>query len=489
MKAAIYIRVSTERQSEEGYSMEAQHDLLMDLLNRKGMELYRVYSDPGISGKTMSKRPGMQQLLTDLRAGKFEAIMVHKLDRLSRNLGDLYDFIALVNKLNTRLVIASLGSEEIDTISPMGKAFLYFNGIFAEIYSDNLREETLKGLTKKMSNGGLHMSVAPLGYEFEIDDQGRYKLDSDGNKILSIVSHEAALVREVFELYLQGKGVVWIAKHMNGHSRGKKGGVWDSKYVKIVLVNRTYRGQNHFKPADWDESRRIITEGAHVGIISPEDFDNVQKMMIRKSKGQMSKSSYDYPYGGIVRCEKCGATYIGNSSKQKLKDGSFRLYKSYRCRNAYSNNTCDAPSISEKALNQELFKSLRVTSEKVQEKRSNNSGKMDRKKLQKEIDLSNRRRKNWMMALGDGKLEPSDYASLMDEEEARISKLTEEFQEESLYVNEHSEEEIKDMMVNLKDNWDLIEADIQKQLIQSMFRKITIKKESNGWEIVDVLTV
>lgn len=78
MKAAIYIRVSTERQ-EEGFSLEAQHDILMELLEKKGMELYRVYSDPGISGKTMKMRPGIQQMLTDMKAGRFEAILVHKL--------------------------------------------------------------------------------------------------------------------------------------------------------------------------------------------------------------------------------------------------------------------------------------------------------------------------------------------------------------------------------------------------------------------------
>ncbi|MFP3534086.1 recombinase family protein, partial [Burkholderia sp. SIMBA_042] len=90
------------------------------------------------------KRPGVQQMITDMRAGKFEAILIHKLDRLSRNLGDLYTFIDLINKLNVRLIIAAQGSEEIDTRSPMGKAFLFFSGIWAQIYLENLREETLK---------------------------------------------------------------------------------------------------------------------------------------------------------------------------------------------------------------------------------------------------------------------------------------------------------------------------------------------------------
>ncbi|MGF6357152.1 site-specific DNA recombinase [Paenibacillus sp. 4624] len=481
MKAALYIRVSTDRQNEEGFSMEAQHDILMELLEKKGMELYRVYSDPGISGRTIKKRPGIQRLIADMKEGKFDAVLVHKLDRLSRNLGDLYEFIALINKLNKRFVIASLGSEEIDTQSPMGKAFLYFNGIFAEIYSDNLREETLKGLTKKMKNGGLHMSKAPLGYDIEVIDDERK---------LVINEYEAGLIKEVFRMYLSGKGVVSIAKHMNGHSRGKEGGVWDSKYVRIVLQNHTYTGHNHFKPVLWEESKRIITPGEHEPIISMEDFLKVRKMMERRGEGHMAKHSYDYPYGGIVKCGLCGATYIGNASRQTLAGGTVRVYRSYRCRNQYSNKTCDAPGISEHQLQQLIFEKLQITNKKLQDKKTSAQAKSDQRLLQKEIEVSNRRRKNWMLALGDGKLSADDYANLIDEEEARMKAITAQYEEkEDYYINELSTEEIKEMMANLKENWVLIEPETQKLLVQSMFRQIVIKKESARWTIPQMLTV
>lgn len=481
MKAAIYIRVSTDRQADEGFSLEAQHDLLMEVLERKGMELYRVYSDPGISGKTMKKRPGIQQMITDMKSGRFEAILVHKIDRLSRNLGDLYDFIGTINKLNTRLVIASFGSDEIDTLSPMGKAFLYFQGIFAEIYSDNLREETLKGLEKKMRKGGLHMSRAPLGYNIEYDEEG--------NRRLVINEVEAKLIRDVYKKYLEGKGVVWIAKHMNSYSRGKEGGVWDSKYVKDVLKNRTYLGQRHFKPDQWEEDRRIITEGAHEAIITQEEYNKVQKMMSRKKEGYMSRTSYDYPYGGIVKCGDCGATYIGTSTSQKLKDGTKKHYRAYRCRNHYTNGTCNAPSIQETKLNEIVFEKVMITSNKIQEKKDNPKARSDKRMLAKEVETSNRRRKNWMMALGDGKLSPDDYSSLIDEEEIRMKEIYSQFNDEDLYVNEYAIEQIKELMVNIKDNWDLLEPDTQKEFIQSMFRKIEIKKESDNWGIVDLLPV
>ncbi|MNE64834.1 hypothetical protein D3C80_1602690 [compost metagenome] len=101
-----------------------------------------------------------------MKARRFEALLIHKLDRLSRNMGDIIAFIDMVNKLDIRLIIAAQGQEEIDTRSPMGKAFLQLNGIWAELYINNLSEETRKGLEKKAQKGGRHMSRPPLGYEF-----------------------------------------------------------------------------------------------------------------------------------------------------------------------------------------------------------------------------------------------------------------------------------------------------------------------------------
>src|SRR5690606_21333365 len=262
---------------------------------------YKVYSDPGVSGGSF-KRPGIQMLINDMKAKKFDTLLIHKLDRLSRNIGDLYQFIDLINKLDVRLIIASQGSEEIDTRLPMGYAFLFFSGIWAHIYLDNLREETLKRQIKKAQKGGRHMSRPALGYTF----------DSEYN--LHIVEDEAKLVRTVFDLYLSGQGVVKIAKHMNTFSRGKEGGKWDSKSVRNIITNPTYAGYNHFKPAHWSDLQRIITNGDHEPIVTKDEFKQAQTYIERRTNKHMSKTSYHYPFSGIVRCGKCGATYTGNSS-------------------------------------------------------------------------------------------------------------------------------------------------------------------------------
>lgn len=470
MKAAIYTRVSSQMQVEDGFSLEAQHDILMDLLEKKGLQLYRVYSDPGVSGGSF-KRPGVQMMIQDMKAKKFDTILVHKLDRLSRNLGDLYGFIDLINKLDCRLIIAAQGSEEIDTRSPMGKAFLFFSGIWAQIYLENLREETLKGLTKKAQKGGRHMSKPPLGYTFVEDMK------------MVIVEEEAKLVRDVFRLFLKGWGVTKIAKHMNTFSTTKEGGKWDNKSVRNVVTNPTYAGYNHFKPEHWPEEKRIITDGEHEPIVSREDFEKAKTFRERRSNGTMSKRSYAYAYSGIVKCSKCGANYTGNATTQNNK-----VYKSYRCLNNYLKDTCDSPSISERAITNLVFEKLLFVGSEIKPKEK--PKKSNQPDLQKEVETSNRRKKNWMLALGDGKLSPDDYAMLIDEEEGRMKKIYEQLQEDTdLYTPEIPIEELRNMMLSIRDNWELIEPENQKELIQSMFRRIVIKKEKNGWEIDSLLTV
>ncbi|MFM9329001.1 recombinase family protein [Paenibacillus mesotrionivorans] len=477
---AVYIRVSTERQAEEGFSLEAQQEALFKVIERKGLRLFKVYTDPGISGKTL-KRPGVQAMIADMKAGRVGTVMIHKLDRLSRNMGDIIQFIELVNKMDIRLVIAAQGEDEIDTRSPMGKAFLQLNGIFAELYVNNLREETLKGLTKKMTNGGRHISSPPLGYELD-----RSVPVPEGEEIpMIIVEEEAALVREVYDLFVnKGWGVTKIAKHMNLHSSTKEGGKWDNKSVRNILTNPTYAGYNHFKPEEWEEEDRIITPGNHKPIISIEWYERAKKIRTRRAEGHQSRRSFEYPFGGIVKCDSCGATYTGNSS---VKPG--HIYRSYRCLNNYSKGTCNSPSISEKELSRIVFNAVELIDDSIQETTDMKQAKKAKRDMKKEIEISNKRRKNWMMALGDGKLSSEDYGMLVQEEENRIRDVYMELHKIEMTEKEIPTEDLKMMVRTLNENWDLLETQTQKELIQSMFRQIVVKKISDKWQLTHLLTV
>ncbi|WP_159888398.1 recombinase zinc beta ribbon domain-containing protein [Paenibacillus puerhi] len=184
---------------------------------------------------------------------------------------------------------------------------------------------------------------------------------------------------------------------------------------------------------------------------------------------------------GIIKCGECGATYAGNASVHGNKK-----YLSYRCLNQYAKGTCTASSISERQLTELVFQHIELVEDGLQKPKP--KAKRSRINLEKELAVSQKRRRNWMMALGDGKLSGDDYATLIDGEDARINELRKQAGPELLPEQTISITEVHEAFLDLKNNWNLIDSATQKQVIQSLFRKITIKK-SDDWHIVDMLTV
>lgn len=117
MKVAIYIRVSTEDQAKEGYSLEVQREYLEAFAKREGFEIFKVYSDDGISGYS-DRRPALQELLKDAKDKKFEIVLVYKIDRFSRNLKDL---LTLVEELSSSGVAFKSATEPFDSTPSAGK--------------------------------------------------------------------------------------------------------------------------------------------------------------------------------------------------------------------------------------------------------------------------------------------------------------------------------------------------------------------------------
>ncbi|MBI5123197.1 recombinase family protein, partial [Candidatus Roizmanbacteria bacterium] len=128
MITAIYIRVSTEDQAKEGYSLEVQREYLESFAKREGLEIFKVYQDDGISGYS-TERPALKELLKAAKEKKFDLVLVYKIDRFSRNLKDLLN---LVDELSTYGVGFKSGTEPFDTTTSTGKLMFQQLGSFAE---------------------------------------------------------------------------------------------------------------------------------------------------------------------------------------------------------------------------------------------------------------------------------------------------------------------------------------------------------------------
>jgi len=167
LKIAIYLRVSTEDQAKEGYSLEVQREYLEAFAQREGYEVFKVYCDDGISAYS-TRRPALQQLLADAKAKRFELVLVHKIDRFSRNLKDL---LMLVDELSSYGVGFKSATEPFDTTTSAGKLMFQQLGSFAEFERNRIAERVFPGMVKGVQQGNWQGArFAPYGYKYNPRD-------------------------------------------------------------------------------------------------------------------------------------------------------------------------------------------------------------------------------------------------------------------------------------------------------------------------------
>lgn len=250
----LYIRVSTTEQADEGYSVSAQERMArLYAAMHYPDSMIKVYADEGYSGRS-AERPAFTRLNNDLKPG--DVVIVHKLDRFARNVHLLLSSVEDYNKRNIRFVSIT---EQIDFSTPIGKVMLALLAAFAQYYTDNLSEETAKGLKEKAQKG-LWTGPVPIGYRKKTGSKGELELTDD-----------ATTVREIFRLYVEeGFSYREIAHNLNHrgltayHWRTKARAPWCRESVRVVICNSAYMGKV--------SSGGIEFDGSHPPIISPELF-------------------------------------------------------------------------------------------------------------------------------------------------------------------------------------------------------------------------
>lgn len=333
MQAAIYARYSSDNQREE--SIDAQVRAITEYAQRNGMTVVRTYVDEAESAKT-DDRPNFQNMIRDSSEGIFDCIIVHKLDRFSRNRYDSAYYKKRLKENGIRLISVL---ENLDD-SPESIILESVLEGMAEYYSANLARETMKGLKetalKCRHTGGL----PPLGYDLD-EDKG-YKLNL----------FEAAGVRKIFEMYAGGVSydriIDWLK--INGY-RTKRGGIFgknslgsilcNEKYTGVFIYNRTKRKVNSHKDKPANEIIKI--PDGMPRIIDDALWQEVQKKMQKnRFKGAKHKAKYEYLLTGKIKCGKCGFAMTGNT---RLSGQSKTLYSDYECIGKKNKHICDMRSI------------------------------------------------------------------------------------------------------------------------------------------------
>ena len=273
----LYIRVSTEAQAEEGYSIGAQQERLEAYCRAMGWKNYQMYTDPGFSGSNLN-RPQMQRLIADVQAGKVSAVVVYKLDRLSRSQKDTLYLIEDVF-IPHNVAFVSL-NENIDTGTPYGRAMIGILSAFAQLERENIYQRTRMGMLERVKQGyWMGGGGVPYGYDY---DRSR--------GILVPNQQQAAQVRKMYGLYLKGYSAQKIANML---------GLRYDRIVTQILSRKSNTGVICYKGGEYP--------GLHEPIISEEIYNLTQMKMRERAEKSRAPTKGTHLLAGLVYCGDCGA--------------------------------------------------------------------------------------------------------------------------------------------------------------------------------------
>lgn len=331
--AAIYARVSTTEQADEGYSIDEQIRVLREYCKREGYIIFDEYVDRGISGKSIKGRPAIRQLLQDADEKKFDLVLVWKMNRLARNSVDLMNMVEVFNRKN---IVFRSYTENYETETPAGKLQFQMLAAIAEYERNNIAENVKMGMLARAKEGkwnGGHV----LGYDVVEIEGANKKRKNTG---LVINEREASIIRKIFHLYTTGNGYKSIANQINKAGyRTKLGKTFSLNAIKTIVTNPIYAGYIRYNVRrDWNEKRRnhinpkpIIVKGEHQSIISEEVWRIAQEVYKTRTCKPNRVHDGEFPLTGIMRCPKCNAGMVIGRTTNKLKDGTKKVLEYYVC--------------------------------------------------------------------------------------------------------------------------------------------------------------
>ncbi|NFE96383.1 recombinase family protein [Clostridium botulinum] len=393
-RVAAYARVSTDN-DEQLSSYEAQVDYYTKhIKSNSDWTFVEVYTDEGISATSTKKRDGFNRMISDALDGNIDLIITKSVSRFARN---TVDTLTTVRQLKEKGVEVYFEKENIYTLDSKGELLITIMSSLAQEESRSISENVTWGQRKRFADGKVSLPYKQfLGYE----------KGEDG--LPKIVEKEAAVVRLIYKLFLEGKTQSGIAKHLTTNKIPTPAGkeVWQPSTVKSILQNEKYKGdailQKSFtvdfltkkKKVNEGEVPQYYVENSHPAIISSEVFDLVQQEMKKRKKIKGYKTS-GICFSGKIVCGECGSFY---GSKVWHSTSKYRRVI-WQCNSKFKNDKkCGTPHIYEDKIKQafvEAFNSLLENKDEILKgyeeiiQALTDTTKLDKEssKLQSEMDI------------------------------------------------------------------------------------------------------
>lgn len=469
--AGIYVRVSTEEQSREGFSLKEQEERLKEFCNFKRYEIYKIYKDAGISAKN-DKRPAYQEMMSDVKNKNINVIVAFKLDRLTRS---VYDIEKLMKTVNDYECDIDCMADESNTTTSNGRMVMRIMTSVSQNEIEKCSERTKFGMVGAIKSGHIP-NRTPLGFK---------RIDK---KLVPDSLTKDVIVR-VFDLYLEGKSHQTIANIYNKEKVLGKTNWYDSTIQKI-LSNELYKG-------DFVNGKRTkhptYYENVVEPIVSKEKWESCQYQKQRNARHYERTATYLFT--NKLKCSKCGC-FLGGSATTKPNGKKYYYYKCEHCKTYFNESDIETSLF---VLMNELVKEDELLNNYytpfIKSKLKNTQ--IDFDKQIKELDKQMDRIKT---AYIKGILKINDFDKEIKHIEFQRQDLLKKQKEHKQYENLSftiddllilQDEQEVDSFVNPEsylqnfNKWDKLEKSEQQRIIGKYIDNITIEKKADYIKIVN----
>lgn len=471
--AGVYIRVSTEDQAREGFSLGEQEEKLLQLCNFKDLEVYKVYKDAGISAKDMEHRPQFQAMLQDMKEGKINYIIAYKLDRITRSVRDLEELISVLEQYNCFLLC---DRDDVNTSTANGRFFVRMLTVLSQLEIEIVSERTKFGLNGAIKSGHIP-GQRPFGYK------------SADDKKMIIDNATRPYVEKIFDMYLEGKSFQQIANYFKENNIYPKK-KWRDTTIQKIIDNKIYMG-------DYEQYKRIGKQEN----LEPIVYMNVVEPIISRAKWEECQRQKErnqrtytrdriYTFFQRLKCPDCGRIM-----KCKGSGGTKRKYMYYTCEHCHINfNESHVEKLLKNFIYDLLEYDMAVKKFFLPILEDKNS-KIDTNSIDKEIRSLEKQRERIKQAYIKGIVEMDDFKEdykLIEDKLANLeSKKLELINLETFNYSPHellAERDLeREKMIRLdtlnsllKSKWNDMDKTEKQEFISKFIDTIEIKKDDKG---------
>ncbi len=436
----LYVRVSTTEQAESGHSLAAQESELRDYCATRGLTVARVFVERGESG-TGDRRPEFQRMLEDVLspASEIGRVLVTHFSRFMRDAG---------KAATRREQLRRAGIELVATQQPVGTDAngSFVTGMFdliSQFESEMIGIRTRAGMLQAAKDGFVPAAKAPFGYTIVARTEDGANREERKQRKLVINEEEARTVRMIVRLYIGGLGGLAIAEELNRRGITHRGSRWTRDSVLAVLADTTIAGRYYWGKRD-SRNQRLRPESEWVlipvePILDEDTFARVAALREERDpvKHPGRSSSSPLLLSGLAKCASCGASLELLTGSKRLRDGSRRTYRHYRCRNVRrAKTTCESVPLAVHHLEHSVMSSIAAAA--LCKKRARTilqtllDGPLTKERettiarLRRQIDALQMRRERLIDAVEQGSMTPSMVATRLTELEASLAAVERE---------------------------------------------------------------